>query len=238
MDPICSAKETRQQAIESYRLWFEFLKRAIEQDRSKVRLDLYEAWGSVEDYAFRTWWSKIGSKVIDVNPAPVELVEAGKADDVSYLLRVSRSMTSTDLATEVRKFLIGIKHQPIQGSSLRIKVGAEIRPQHYRALLRTYDEQRKLEKKNPGKKITGAELLVEVRKFYLDTEQKQFSTGRVADSFYRYDKIPPAIASGMKFTNPYEIDSLDDEAAIATVKRYLRNANTIIEAVRHGRFPE
>lgn len=238
MDPICTVRVARQQAIESYRLWFEFLKRAIEQDRSKVRLDLYEAWGSVENYAFRKWWSEIGSKAIDLRPDPIERLESGKADDFSYLLRVPKSMTSTEIATEVRKFLIGIKHQPLQGGSLRIKVGSEIRPQHYRAILRTYDEQKKLEKKYPDKKVTGVDLLKEVRKFYLETEQKQFSTGRVADSFWRYDKIPPALTSGMNFNRPYDIDLIDDQAAIAAVKRYLRNSSNVINAVREGRFPE
>jgi hypothetical protein len=231
--PVLSA-----QSVEAYRLWFEFLKRAIALDRSKIRLDLYAAWGDVGSYEFERWWDEIGCRVIELHPARIEHVDAGKADEVSYLLRVPKSMTSTEISTQVRKYLISLGHQPLQVSNLRFKVGAEIRPRYFRALLHTYDQQKKLEEKYPDRKITGIELLKKVRRFYIETEKKKGDTGKTADSVWRVDSIPPALITGMDHENPYEIDLIDNEGTIAAVKRYLRNANKIIEAVREGRFPE
>lgn len=222
----------RAQSKEAYRLWFEFLRRAIAEDKSKVRLDLYKEWGDVENYKFDKWWDQIGSKVIDLRPPTIEQVKDGKADDLSYLLRVPKSMTSTQIGNEVRKFLMALEHQPLRMSNLRVRQGAEIRPSTYRAYLHTYDEQLKLVAKSDGEKVTARELLKAVRKFYIKHEQRH------KNNKWKTDKMPMALIADMDRNNTDLIDPIFTATAINAVNRYLREANKLIESVREGKFPD
>lgn len=66
------------QQVEPYRLWFEFLKLAI-QDRSiKVKPKIYESWGNVENLTFEKWWSDHWRKLfaVDVGVYQVQLSDA------------------------------------------------------------------------------------------------------------------------------------------------------------------
>ena len=58
---------TRTHSKESYRLWFQFLKRAIVKDRKSVKMSLYKSWGDIENLSFNKWWNKIGSKVVNLD---------------------------------------------------------------------------------------------------------------------------------------------------------------------------
>ena len=50
-------KLPKSQSKEAYRLWFEFLRRAIAEDKSKVKLSVYKEWGDVASYkSFDAWW--------------------------------------------------------------------------------------------------------------------------------------------------------------------------------------
>ena len=59
--------KNRTHSRESYRLWFEFLKRAIARDRNSVKLKLYKSWGDVESLSFNKWWDEIGNAVTNSN---------------------------------------------------------------------------------------------------------------------------------------------------------------------------
>ncbi len=224
-------RSPRAQSKEAYRLWFEFLRRAIADDKSKVRLDLYKEWGDVENYKFDKWWDQIGSKVIVLRAPSIEFVDEGEPDEQTYLLRVPKTMTSTAIGNEVRAFLMGLGHQPLQLSNLRVRQGAEIRPSTYRAYLHTYDEQLKLVAKSDGQRITARELLKAVRKFYIKHEQ------RYKNNMWATDKMPMALSADMDRNNPYNIDPIHSATAINAVNRYLREANKILLAVKDGRFP-
>lgn len=225
--------KARRESREAYRLWFEFLRRAIAEDKSKVRLDLYAEWGDVAAYkSFDAWWREVGIKVIHNTPQTLEHVAEGVADDGCYLVRVPKSMTSTQMGNEVRKYFIALGHVPQKASNLRVTEGKEIRPQTYRAYLHTYDQQRKLVERAEGKKVTAKAVLVAVRKFYLEREEKWKKSVR------KVDKLPPALVGSMKRDDISKVDYMDDQVAINTINRYLKNAREIIEAVRVGRFPE
>lgn len=45
------------QQVEPYRLWFEFLKLAIQDPDIEVDRSLYAPWGDVENLTFDKWWS-------------------------------------------------------------------------------------------------------------------------------------------------------------------------------------
>jgi hypothetical protein len=226
-------KRPRAQSREAYRLWFEFLRRAIAEDKSKVRLDLYKEWGDVTAYkSFDAWWRDVGSKVINLHPLAIELVTEGKADDQTYLLRVPKTMTSTEIGNEVRQFLIAHGHEPHKGSTLQVTMGKEIRPQTYRAYLHTYDLQRKLEEASGGQVVKRKDLLVAVRKFYLQREQRYKNSVRAAD------KLPSALVTAMNRNDLNNVDVLASAVALNAVNRYLREANKLIDSVRQGKFPE
>lgn len=225
--------KARRESREAYRLWFEFLRRAIAEDKSKVRLDLYAEWGDVSAYkSFNAWWSEVGIHVIHNTPQTLEHVAEGVADDGCYLVRVPKTMTSTQMGNEVRKYFIALGHAPQKASSLRVTEGKEVRPEKYRAYLHTYDQQRKLVERSDGKKVTAKDVLVAVRRFYLDREQKWKKSVR------KVDKLPSALVGKMNRDDLSNVDYMDDQLAINTINRYLKNARQIIEAVRNGRFPE
>lgn len=230
---MAPARQPRSQSREAYRLWFEFLRRAIAEDKNRVRLDLYSEWGDVTAFnSFDAWWREVGSKVINLHPVAIEGVDQGAADDQTYLLRVPKTMTSTQIGNEVRNYLISLGHQPVRGSALRVTEGKEIRPQTYRAYLHTYDQQRKLEDAYGGVKVKGKDLLVAVRKFYLQRE------ARYKNSVRQVDKLPPALVGGMNRNDLNDVDYSAEQTAINSINRYLASARSIIAAVREGRFPE
>lgn len=226
-------KLPKSQSKEAYRLWFEFLRRAIAEDKSKVKLSVYKEWGDVASYkSFDAWWREVGTHVINSRPSKIEHVDKGASDSATYLLRVPKSMTSTQIGNEVRKYLMDIGHQPVRTSALMVTEGKEIRPQTYRIYLNTYDEQKKLEDQSGGKRVTANQLILAVIKLYKDREQRHKNTKR------KFDKLPPSLILKMKDHAPNEIDVLASNVPLNAIKRYLREANKIIEAVKQGRFPE
>lgn len=220
------------QTREAYRLWFEYLKRAIREDEKKVRMDLYSEWGDVKNYSFDTWWDEIGRKVINLKREEVAQVKSGKESENFYLIRVPKSLTSTEIGNAVRRYLIQANHKPKQANSLRIKDGLQIRPKVYRAYLHTYDCYRELSGETSGKKITGREVLIAVRKFYIAREE------RYKNAVRRVDKLPSSLAANMDRNNLDKVDSTESAVAINAVNRYLTRAKKIINAVKKGRFPE
>lgn len=225
----------RAQSREAYRLWFEFLRRAIAENKHRVKLDLYSEWGDVSAFkSFDAWWREVGSKVISLHSESVELVSKGSADAQTYLIRVPKSMSSTEIGNGVRKCLMAVGHEAQQTSKLRIAAGKEIRPQTYRAYLHAYDLQKKLEQSNSSsQRVKGKDLLIALRKFYLDREKryKNHSTIRV-------DRLPSALIAGMIREDLNEVDVLANATALNAVSRYLREAKSIIAAVSDGRFPD
>lgn len=223
----------RSQSREAYRLWFEFLRRAIAANRERVKLDLYREWGDVASFkSFDAWWRELGSKIISLHPDSVERVAEGTEDASTYLLRVPKSMSSTEIGNEVRKYLMMQGHQAQRSSALRVTEGKEIRPQTYRAYLHTYDLQKKLEQRSSCQRVKGKELLVALRKFYLERERRYKNNSTI-----RVDKLPAALISGMNRGDLEEVDVLANATALNAVSRYVREANRIIAAVSEGRFP-
>ncbi len=217
---------------EAYRLWFEFLKRALAEDRSAVDLNLYKVWGDFENYTFTKWWREIGEKASSKTEVVGEFVEIGSADDYSYLVRLPKSLTSTQIGNEVRRLLIKIKHKPIKQSKIHLTDGFQIRPYIYRAYLHTYDAQKKLEKISINGKVSKRDLLIEVRKSYLN-RQKKYSK-----NIFKVDDIPDGLFGDFDPRDPNAYDVLRDRQVTANVARYLTEAEKIIEIVKIGRFPK
>lgn len=229
MQPIRLGKS---QSREAYRLWFEFLKRAIAEDPLAVDMSAYAEWGAIEKRAFTPWWNEIGRSISDHSSLVAEIVENGRADESSYLIRVPKALTSTQIGNEIRRLLIETGHQPTKQSKTRIQQGVEIRPLIYRIYLHTYDQQKKLEAKLPNGKVTKRELLIALRKFYLNHEL------RYKNNNFKVDRVPAALMEGFDRNDPDKYDVQHSKQATANVARYLKEAQNIIAAVKLGRFPK
>lgn len=121
--------------------------------------------------------------------------------------------------------------RPLRSSALRVTQGKEIRPQTYRAYLHTYDQHQKIEQACGGGKVKGKDLLIALRKFYLDREKryKNHSTIRV-------DRLPSALITGMIREDLNEVAVLTNSSALNAINRYLRETKRIIAAVSDGSF--
>lgn len=226
------SKTPKNQSREAYRLWFEFLKRAISEDKSAVDMKFYAEWGNVENYSFSKWWREIGERITAQPVVTAEFVEKAAADESSYLVRIPKSITSTQIGNEIRRLLIEIDHQPIKQSKVRLSDGLQIRPYVYRAYLHTYDAKKKLEKTYNSGKVQKKDLLIEVRKSYLNRQK------RYAKNVFKVDDIPDGLFGDFDPRNPEDYDVLRDRQVTANVARYLTESEKIIEAVKIGRFPK
>jgi hypothetical protein len=226
--------QNRTHSKESYRLWFEFLKRALAHDRASVKMHLYKSWGDVESYKFDKWWTEIGSHVINLDiKSNVEIATDTQADESSYLIRVPKSLNSTQAATQLRLLLTKHGHKPlVEKSNLKINGDNEIRHSVFRAYIHTYDRHRELVLKNDGKKVTNKETLIAVRKFYITRYAKYKNRNRLADN------LPMPLYTAMNMDNLDDVHVLDSTTAISAVARYLREAEKIIDAVKKGTFPQ
>ena len=225
---------TRTYSKESYRLWFEFLKRAIRQDRKKVKLVLYKNWGDFENLSFKKWWDGIGNTVVNIKESnQIDFATSIQLDDKNYFIKVPKSLTSTQAATQLRHLLTEHKHKPIlEKKGLSISEGIEIRHSIYRAYLHTYDRHKELVAKKNGEHVTNKETLIAVRKFYLARQEKYKSHNR------KVENLPPQLWNALNLDNLEDVDVLASATSIATIGRYLREGNKIIDAVSSGRFPK
>ena len=226
-------RQNRANSKEAYRLWFEFLKRAIANPNIKVNQKLYKEWGDVSKYRFDAWWKEIGNKVIDLDSqSNVTFATDGMKEEGSYLVRVPKTLTSTEAANQVRQLLLDSNHkQVVLESKLKIRHGAEIRPLTYRTYLNTYDIWLDLIANSDGKKVTFKQVLIAVRKFYISRANKHKNTNR------RFDKLPSNLLTAMNDKNLDDVDVLATAQAIATIARYLKETNKIMENVAKGIFP-
>lgn len=231
-------KIKRSETKEAYRLWFEFLKRALTDKSVTVNRKLYVSWGDVGSYAFDRWWREIGSEAIQLGGKAVTLVKTASHDDKNaFLVSVPKSLTSTDAANKLRKLLIDLNHTPIRtGKGLRVNDSVELRFATYRGWLHTYDCNRKLideiEKASGKRKpLKGRQLLAAVRKFYLERSERLKNANR------RIDALPHPLFTGGAEVDADKIDVLASATAISAVLRYLDEANKLIANVAIGKFP-
>jgi hypothetical protein len=209
------------------------LKRAIANPKVKVDLKHYKAWGDVSKYKFDKWWKDIGSKVIDLDgQSTVSFATDGTIEEGSYLVRIPKTLTSTEAANQIRQLLIESNHkQVVLPSKLKIRHGSEIRPLTYRIYLITYDIWLDLTAKSDGKKVTFKQVMIAVRKFYIERETKHKNTKR------RVDKLPSNLRTDMNEKNLDDVDVLASSQVIATISRYIKETNKIMENVAKGVFP-
>ena len=234
---LCSTERLVSKANdrESYRLWFEFLRRSIHDQTVEVQIQKYESWGDFQELSFDTWWRKTGSSAIALDQQTyVELIKEIPKNSSDLFVRIPNSITTTQAVNQLRAILtdLGRKSENIK-STLRIREGSEIRHSAVRAYLVTYDANKNLIEKSKKKRVTGKDLLQLVRDQYTQ-RMVQFigsiNRGQLVDSM-------PSALYGSRGAGK-EVDPITDALAIATVQRYLKKANELIACVADGKFPD
>ena len=218
---------------EAYRLWYEFLRRALDDKTIKVNTSFYKEWGDVQNTHFRVFWERMGDQLL--GSQHVELAEAKLPNNVINI-SVPMSLTPTQAAAELRALLVAhykfIKHTPKAVRTFAVSAGSEIKPSTYRAYLRTYDIWQKLKAIN--NEATAQDLLREVRLFYLARTEKYGRTNR------KVEGIPAALLNGMTI-NPLSGKKVnyggEEKEATRAIKRYLDMAHRTIASVAIGKFP-
>lgn len=219
---------------EAYRLWYEFLKRALAEEKLKVNKAFYKEWGDVKNTHFKLFWERMGDKLL-ASPH----VEFANKKNVKECVAISvpLALTPTQAANELRELLMeyykGIKHVPKPERGYALAEGKEMKVSVYRAYLRTYDIWLKL--KTPENiSVSPKDLLREVRIFYLARTEKYARTNR------KVEGIPAALLNGMTI-NPLtgrQVNySGEEKEAVRAIKRYLEMAHKTLANVAVGRFP-
>ena len=238
----------RSTSKEAYRLWFEFLKHAYRHPDIQVNKKYYADWGDVVNLRFNEFWIQKSDTLF--KRATLELVNSGKANEESLLVRVPIEFSPTQAANELRKILLthqtSNKNKKQSKGEFKLTDDTEIKVAAFRAYLHTYEaylrvsERGSIAKVNRtggkgGKlKVSGKELLDEVRLFYLGRTEKWKRTKR------KVEGLPPSLLSGLD-KNPVTGEKMsysgDETSALRTVKRYLVNAEKLIANAAKGTFP-
>jgi hypothetical protein len=234
---LCSTEKlvSKSNDRESYRLWFEFLKRAIDDPVVTVQLSTYKSWGKVQEMSFDTWWKKIGSSITSLDQQTyVERVTAIPKNSSDLFFRIPNSITTTQAVNQLRAMLtdLGHKSESIK-STLIIREGSEIRHHAVRAYLVTYDANKFLLGKSNRGRVKGKDLLQLVRDQYAQRMVQYIGSVHRGS---QVDSMPSALYGSRGVTKA--VDPNTDAQAIATVQRYLKKANEIIHHVANGRFPD
>ena len=236
-ESLCSTERLVSKANdrESYRLWFEFLKRASSDPKVQVNATKYKSWGDYANLGFETWWRKTGSAVTSLEQQTfLEVITEIPEGSTDIFIRVPASVTTTQAINQLRAILSGSNRTAAAlNTSIRIRDGAEIRHSAIRAYLVTYDAHRSLSMLSKGNRVAGKDLLRAVRHQY-QSRQVAYMAG--VNRGQKVDEMPSSLSGASTVMS--DIDPVADAQAIATVQRYLKKANEIIRNVANGKFPD
>jgi hypothetical protein len=223
--------ETRSKATlaarkEAYRLWFEYLKVALQCPDKKVKAALlvsepyYRPWQMDVTVRFDKWWAE-HQTLFDEKYIVRELAHGEKAKDPNaLLLEVPLTQSPTILTRKVKAIVQAAFERQAKterkGKSkatayYHLTEGAEPKLDAVREMLSIY---RDVYLKNP--KLRGEKLLDAVHKYYTNRKNKKWA------------RIPMA----------FQHDGGDDkERAMRNLRRYIQKAQTVVLNVARGQFP-
>ncbi len=221
-------------SVESYRLWFEYLRRATTRKELKVNRGYYKTWDLREKETFMYWWERIGQQVtLDRKRIPALIVSSDNANlikqNTHINIAIPNNITATEAGELVRKLLLKNNHsRKIQVKYPEIRSGAEIRHLSLRSYLVCYDCYQFL--LHHSDNSNAIELLKFVRRVY----HKQYKLGKIIK-----DPLPSTLCGiGENPKNFEHVCRADDAQALNTVKRYVTKADQIIRSVAEGHFPD
>jgi hypothetical protein len=226
------ARATGKEAI---RLWFEFLKRAHNDDGVTVNAEYYQLWGDVVNTKFDGWWRQNAEQLFPRRK--VDLMQRYLSDAGVVHIAVPIALTPTEAANQVRQLLMGhynaIGHNPNTVRVYALTEGAEIKVSALRAYLVTYDAHQQLLEKMNSQSVPAKLLLAEVRRWYLARTERWKHAKR------KVEGLPMALAGDIQYdvNTDAVISTGDDTSAERSIRRYLVIAKKLVAAAASGDFP-
>lgn len=211
---------------EAYRLWFEYLRVALQssnknvQDALKRSASFYAPWGDVTKISFHVWWKGKGQLFENKNVVRILAPNERPRDPQSLVVEIPLTESATrltkQLAAIIRHALEKQERQPQKRKGLvtaqyQLSAGAEPKLIAVREALSVY---RDVYLKN--RNLRGSDLLEEVHAYYRGRKNK------------RWAKVP----SALEF-NQYA----DNSVALRNLRRYITKAERIVGNVAKGEFP-
>jgi hypothetical protein len=138
--------------VEPYRLWFEFLKLAMQDPAMNVDRDHYAAWGDVENLTFTKWWSAHWRSLFSIDIGVYQLTDLSHKivqSDLEIVVRIPLSQNVRRSLDQVEALLIdnkaGDRYKDMRDGQFRLYAGINeagelIHPS--RRLLRNLDKIR------------------------------------------------------------------------------------------------
>ena len=210
-------------AKENIRIWFEFYKLALNDNRFKKEIDkskdYYSDWGNINNIGFDKWWN---DKKILFDEVTIREITEIDNDPSAIYLKIPLALPLTDLIkrftniveskqSKIRK--IHTKTKAISVSKYTFTIGSEFRSQRNNDVLLIY---RDVYLKNGSPPINN-KFIQKIKEFYESRRSK------------KYNKLPIVFAS---FDPKTENDTI-----IRNCRRYIKDAEKLMLAAAKGDFP-
>jgi hypothetical protein len=206
---------------ELYRLWFEFLKRAVEAGHP-IDAEYYDQWLPVDGLTFNQWWGRFRKQL------SVPSVRLLSSDDTvppdALVMVVPQGMNKVMAFKEIKALLdaqldgmtrhVYGRYAPTEGSNIKYAA--------FRLMLHCYDSEMKTDSK--GKKASREARVRRVIERYDEMERKYGATQR------RIDKIPKAL-------NVNKGIGVGTDDLLRNYYRAVQKAKRIVGNVARGDFP-
>ena len=238
-------KELPKGKMEPYRLWFEFLKLAMEIQPQKVNKKFYEPWGDITKEKFNDWFPKNWQKLFAL-PASITVINSLDEakdyfkDEKNVLIKIDKNGPVKRQIEDFKKILKAQRETKIRSQPLRpayeITSKRSMNNAHLRAMLRIlafnhkhkgkideaitayYEWASNWNKQIRDKKWKREQIKIPVVLSAFDTEIK------------RHEKLVSENSHKVKKDDKYY-------SARRAANRFLRNAQTILDNVSGGKFP-
>lgn len=206
---------------ELYRLWFEFLKRAIAAGEP-IDLNYYAEWMPIDGLTFDQWWRAFRPKLSFPEAKVVDVVQDVPRN--SFLIAVPREANKVAVLKQIRSILeseLPDKVRHTYGMYVPT-ANSNIKYASFRLMLHCYDAEQVKDSK--GRKVSRTDRVLKVVDRYKRIEQK-YSVGR-----RRIDRLPKSL-------NTDRAIGVGTDDIVRNYYRSVQRAKRIIKNVALGSFP-
>jgi len=206
---------------ELYRLWFEFLKRAIAAGEP-IDQDYYAEWMPIDDQTFDQWWRVFRPKLSFPEAKVIDQPDDAPTD--SLLIAVPRESNKVAVLKQIRAILESELPDKVRHTYGRYvpTANSNIKYASFRLMLHCYDAEQMKDSK--GRKVSRTDRVLKVVERYKRIEQK-YSVGR-----RRIDKLPKSL-------NTDRAIGVGTDDIVRNYYRSVQRARRIIKNVALGSFP-
>lgn len=208
---------------ESYRLWFEFYKLALQSreyeviNAIKASKDFYAAWGDVQSTKFDAWWETHQQLFSEHQVKTLESLEDRQTSE-SLIIEVPSNQAISKLLGEIKEILENNQKQ---------------KP-NYRKRKTTFTSSYQLTAGSEPKLDTIRNVLIVYRDVYLTNDKPSaMETLKLAVEFYQGRKKSNKLPYSLMFDDRH--GQLDN--ARRNIARWLKWAKTILLNTAKGQFP-